>query len=77
MSSATFVPLQTLEELRAERAVRRKTGRLYKSRLDKYAYEILQLRKEGASAAEVQFWLKQQRICVVLSTVTRWLAKHE
>ncbi|EID5629741.1 hypothetical protein ABV825_005128, partial [Escherichia coli] len=47
-----------------------------KSRLDRYTGELLQLYRAGASAAELQRWLREKRIRVVLSTVTRWLAKN-
>ncbi|HAU8145951.1 hypothetical protein PDN92_27975 [Escherichia coli] len=54
--------------------IRKKTYR--KSRLDRYTGELLQLYRAGASAAELQRWLREKRIRVVLSTVTRWLAKN-
>ncbi|KAA1174609.1 hypothetical protein [Photorhabdus heterorhabditis] len=50
--------------------------RYRKSRLDRYTGELLQLHREGASAAELQRWLREKRIRVVLSTVTRWLAHN-
>ncbi len=45
------------------------------SRLDRYTGELLSLYQAGASAAELQRWLRARRIKVVLSTVTRWLEK--
>lgn len=71
-----FDPTKELQELRALKAAQRK-GRYYRSRLDRYTAELLALRKAGASAADLQLWLRQHRISVVLSTVTRWLLKHE
>uniref|UniRef100_UPI001D0E46A9 hypothetical protein n=1 Tax=Klebsiella pneumoniae TaxID=573 RepID=UPI001D0E46A9 len=46
------------------------------SRLDRYTGELLSLYQAGASAAELQRWLRARRIKVVLSTVTRWLEKN-
>ncbi|MCP6001090.1 hypothetical protein NL386_25935 [Klebsiella pneumoniae] len=46
------------------------------SRLDRYTGELLSLHQAGASAAELQRWLRARRIKVVLSTVTRWLEKN-
>jgi len=46
------------------------------SRLDRYTSELLSLSYAGARPAELQRWLRGKRIKVVLSTVTRWLAKH-
>ena len=53
-----------------------KPYRRNQSRLDRYRVEILALKHHGASAAEIQRWLRQKRICVVLTTVTRWLEKN-
>lgn len=73
-----FSASSVLEEIRALKAQRRKVGRLSKSRLDKFAYEIHSLRTEGAKPSEIQLWLRTScRTKVSLSTVTRWLAKHE
>ncbi len=46
------------------------------SRLDRYKTELLLLRKEGASIAELQRWLRANRVKVAWSTVSRWTAKH-
>lgn len=50
--------------------------RYRKSRLDRHTGELLQLHRAGASAAELQRWLREKRIRVVLSTVTRWLSRN-
>ena len=66
-----------VKQLQAEtRQRRKKPYRRNKSRLDRYRMEILALRRHGASAAEIQRWLRQKRVCVVLTTVTRWLGKN-
>lgn len=73
---ANFDPTATIEELRQEIAIRKKT-RYSTSRLDRFKYEILSLIEAGGRPVEVQLWLKKHRTNVHLSTVTRWLAKHE
>lgn len=73
----TFDAEKVLTDMREEQKVLRKTGVMPKSRLDRFAFEIHELRRAGAKPAEIQRWLRTQRIKVVLSTVTRWLQKHE
>ena len=61
--------------LRAQtRALRlRRYGR---SRLDRYTRELLALRDEGSTTAELQRWLQNPRIRVHHSTVARRLRYH-
>ena len=47
------------------------------SRLDKYRGDIVVLLKAGATPVQIQKWLRERRIKVVLSTVTRYLDKHK
>ena len=64
-----------LAELRRQTAeIRRR--RYTKSRLDRYRGELLQLRRNGASVAELQRWLRDHRIRIVHSTVARWVTKN-
>lgn len=49
--------------------------RFSRSRLDKYTAELLSLYKAGGSIAELQRWLRTNRIKVEHSTVSRWLNK--
>lgn len=56
------------------RALRR--PRYSRSRLDRYAHELLALRDQGFSTAELQRWLRQRRVKVAHSTVGRWLRRH-
>ena len=61
--------------LRAEtRACRR--PRYRRSRLDRYKGELLALRDEGCTTAELQRWLLARRIRVQHATVARWLRRH-
>ncbi|HGK7549022.1 TPA: hypothetical protein ACJ562_004813 [Klebsiella pneumoniae] len=73
MFDAEMAVRQLQEETRLRR---KKPYRRNQSRLDRYRVEILALKHHGASAAEIQRWLRQKRICVVLTTVTRWLEKN-
>lgn len=67
-----------VKQLQAEtRQRRKKPYRRNKSRLDRYRMEILALRRHSASASEIQRWLRKKRVCVVLTTVTRWLEKND
>jgi len=64
-----------VDQLKAHK--RRIRKRVYRrSKLDKFKGELITLRREGASATDLQRWLRQQRIQVTLTTVTRWLEKH-
>ena len=64
-----------LTALKTQTQVIRKR-RYSRSRLDRYKGELLQLYRAGASAAELQRWLRRQRVKVAWSTVYRWLQKH-
>lgn len=59
------------------RSIRKRSYSARKSRLDKYKYQLLELKQAGATSAELQRWLRSnKRIKVAHSTVTRWLEKH-
>ncbi len=70
-----FEPLAELATLRQQTAAIRKS-RYPHSRLDRHRAELLALYRAGASTAELQRWLRKNRIQVVHSTVARWLTKH-
>lgn len=57
-----------------KRIIRRK--RWGRSRLDRYKPELIELRKRGASLAELALWLAERRVRVHRSTVQRWLASR-
>lgn len=61
--------------LRAERRAQRQR-RYRRSRLDRHAHELLAMHAEGATAADLQRWLRRRRIRVHHTTVTRWLDRH-
>ena len=65
-----------LIELKQQTKVIRKK-RFTRSRLDKHSAELLSLYKAGASIAELQRWLRANRIKVEHSTVSRWLDKMD
>ncbi len=58
-------------------SMRKRAYSARKSRLDKYTHQLLELYHAGATAAELQRWLRtNKRIKVAHSTVLRWLKKH-
>lgn len=67
-----------LSTLKAQtKTIRKRSYSARKSRLDKYTHQLLELHQAGATAAELQRWLRaHKRIKVVHSTVLRWLEKH-
>lgn len=69
---------QEAEALRQQtRIIRKRSYTRRKSRLDQYKGELLALRREGCSIAELQRWLRKKRIKVVHSTVARWLEQQD
>jgi len=75
MSQSSFDPIAESARLRKITAARRKT-KYRRSRLDRYAGELIQLRKAGATIAELQRWLRERRVVVVHATVARWMKRH-
>jgi hypothetical protein len=71
-----FDPSEELAAIRAHRKAARRVA--YRpSRLDRFAGELIRLRREGASYADLQLWLrKKKRTVVHRSTVTRWIGKN-
>lgn len=69
---------QEAEALRQQtRIIRKRSYSRRKSRLDQYKGELLALRREGCSIAELQRWLRKKRIKVVHSTIARWLEQQD
>ena len=67
----------TLAAIREARSVRRRRCTWGKSRLAPYLSELVKLRNEGASFADLTFWLlKQKRLKVDRTTVRRFLMKQ-
>ena len=54
----------------------KKKKRFGVSQLDKCKYELIDLRKKGATLEQLQDYLNQKGIRVVLSTISRWLNNH-
>ena len=63
-----------LISLRSRRSIARRRRR-YRSRLDRYRAELVELRRIGATVAELTTWLHQRRCCVAASTVSRYLRR--
>lgn len=69
---------QEAEALKQQtRIIRKRSYNRRKSRLDQYKGELLSLRREGCSVAELKRWLRKKRIKVVHSTVARWLDQQD
>lgn len=67
-----FIPAVALLEIKRQRqAMRRK--RYSRSRLMIFRAELVALRREGASLADLQLWLRGQRVKVARSTIGRYL----
>ena len=56
--------------------IRKQRDSARKSRLDKFKFELLELHKAGSSIAELQRFLRANRIKVVHSTVARWVKSN-
>jgi len=66
---------ETLVKL-INRSKLKKKKRFGTSQLDKWKYELIALREKGATLEQLQDYLQQKGICVVLSTISRWLNHH-
>ena len=61
--------------LKAETKARRRFVRR-RSRLDRFANELIAMRHAGATTEELRRWLLGQRVRVCHSTVGRWLRRN-
>jgi len=66
---------ETLVKL-INRSKLKKKKRFGTSQLDKWKYELIALREKGATLEQLQDYLQQKGIRVVLSTISRWLNHH-
>ena len=57
-------------------AIRKRSYSARKSRLDKFKFQLLQLKEVGNTIAELQRFLRNKRIKVSHSTISRWLKKN-
>lgn len=53
----------------------RKKKRYTRSKIDRYQHEIRALRREGATLEQCLIWLREKRVIVHKSTLSRWLTK--
>lgn len=74
MSPSSFDAKAEVVRLKLETRVKRR--RIRQSCLKRYESQILALRQEGASVAEIQRWLRSKGLKVAHSTISRWLKKH-
>lgn len=62
-----------VDRLKRSNRIRRKPRT---SKLVRYHSELLALYANGATVADLQRWLREHRIEVAHSTISRWLAKQ-
>ena len=72
---ADFNPEEEARKLKEDSHLRKSRTRSH-SKLRRYDSQILALRKEGCSYAEIQRWLQKKRLKVAHSTVARWIKRH-
>ena len=75
MNQKYFSVDETLVNLINRSKLKKKT-RIGTSQLDKWKYELIALREKGATLEQLQDYLRQKGIRVVLSTISRWLNHH-
>ncbi|WP_026958462.1 hypothetical protein [Aliagarivorans taiwanensis] len=78
MDSSEFDAKVVFQQLRSHSDVQRKM-RPYKQRksvCDRYAGELLALRRQGATLGELQRWLQGKKCRCSVSTLSRWMNKH-
>ena len=73
--AAAFDAPAEAARLKAETRIRRR-ARHTRSRLDRYAHELLALADEDCTPAELRRWLRDRHVHVHHSTVARWLRRH-
>jgi predicted site-specific integrase-resolvase len=56
--------------------IRKRSYTTRKSRLDKFGFELLELKKAGNTVAELKRFLRAKRMKVSHSTISRWLRKN-
>ena len=72
-----FDPVAEVSRLQAQtKAIRKRNYSQRKSVLDNYHGEIIILLSHGATATEVHRWLRELKVKISLSTVTRWIKKN-
>jgi len=75
-SYATRNAAKELERIREARSERRRRGRSYRSKFERYRAELVSLYHEGASFPELAFWLKSEKRLKAHSTsIMRYLYK--
>ena len=70
-----FNSRQELAQLQQLKKMSRKQ-RFSRSKLDPYTHQLSELRKAGATLADLQRWLRQRRVRVEHTTISRFLSKR-
>ena len=77
MSEKKFNGAAELAAIHAERKIRKKVKLLKFSKLNKFRGEIFELRKQGASYADITHWLDTRKDCPASkTTVMRFLKNN-
>ncbi len=73
-ASAGFNAASEVTKIKRARGERRRKGRNYKSKLDRYRSELVSLYHAGASCEDLAYWLKtQKKVSAHSTTVMRYL----
>jgi len=64
-----------VEQINEKLKLRRKK-KYATSKLDRFKPELIALRKEGVTLEGLQLWLREKRVRVGVSSISRWLKKH-
>jgi hypothetical protein len=74
MNPSSFDAKAEVARLKEQTKKRRNVPK--KSSLSRFESQILALKQEGASMAEIQRWLRSKGLKVAHSTVSRWFARE-
>lgn len=73
-----FTAKNTKEEAKRikEKLKLKKKKKSSASKLDKFKPELISLRQEGVTFEGLQLWLREKRVKVEVSTISRWFKKY-
>ena len=75
-ASAGFNAAIEISKIKSARSERRRKGREYRSKLDRYRSELVSLYHAGASYEDLSFWLKTtEQVKIHPTSIMRFLRK--
>ena len=74
--SEDFDAAAEVQRLNEIRRARRKQSVTRRSRLDKHGFELIRLYQEGATFSALAIYLRERRIVVHETTISRWIKKR-